>query len=78
MSNIRLFFSESLSKNLITSLNKSQSHYISKVMRLKRHEFFSVFNNSGEWEAQIKEVLRAQHHRLRSFFLPEVEADKPA
>ncbi len=58
MSNIRLFFSESLSKNLITSLNKSQSHYISKVMRVKRHEFFSVFNNSGEWEAQIKEVSK--------------------
>ena len=58
MSNIRLFFSESLSKNLITSLNKSQSHYISKVMRLKRHEFFSVFNNSGEWDAQIKEVSK--------------------
>ena len=58
MSNIRLFFSESLSQNLILNLNKSQSHYISKVMRLKRSEVFSIFNNSGEWEAQIKEISK--------------------
>ena len=58
MSNIRLFFSESLSQNLTLNLNKSQSHYISKVMRLKRSEVFSIFNNSGEWEAQIKEISK--------------------
>ena len=58
MTNIRLFFSESLSKNLIGNLNKSQSHYISKVMRLKENEVFSLFNNGGEWEAKINEISK--------------------
>ena len=53
MSNIRLFFSKSLSLNLTDKLDKSQSHYISKVMRVKENEVFSLFNSSGEWEAKI-------------------------
>ena len=40
MSNIRLFFSESLSLNLTAKLDKSQSHYVSKVMRIKKMKFF--------------------------------------
>ena len=58
MTNIRLFFSESLSKNLIGNLNKSQSHYINKVMRLKVNDIFSLFNSSGEWEAKINEISK--------------------
>ena len=53
MSNIRLFYRESLSLNLTATLDKSQSHYVSKVMRIKENEVFSLFNNSGEWEAKI-------------------------
>tara|TARA_B100001057_G_scaffold272132_1_gene272377 strand:- start:177 stop:878 length:702 start_codon:yes stop_codon:yes gene_type:complete len=53
MSNIRLFFPKSLSINLIDKLNKSQSHYILKVMRVKENGVFSVFNDSREWEAKI-------------------------
>ena len=53
MSNIRLFFKESLSLNLVSKLDKSQSHYISKVMRIKENEIFSLFNSSGEWEAKV-------------------------
>ncbi len=53
MSNIRLFYPESLSLNLTATLNKSQSHYVCKVMRIKENEVFSLFNNSGEWEAKI-------------------------
>ena len=56
MSNIRLFFSESLSINLEASLDKSQSHYLSKVMRINIGQSFSLFNQSGEWEAKIKEI----------------------
>ena len=58
MSNIRLFFSESLSLNLTAKLDKSQSHYVNKVMRVKVNETFSLFNTSGEWEAEIKEVSK--------------------
>ena len=56
MSNIRLFFPESLSLNLIAKLDKSQSHYVNKVMRVKVNETFSLFNESVEWEAKIKEI----------------------
>jgi len=56
MSNIRLFFKESLSLNLISKLDKSQSHYLLKVMRLNIGKSFSLFNQSGEWESEIKEI----------------------
>ena len=56
MSNIRLFFSESLSINLKGKLDKSQSHYVNKVMRIKVNGVFSLFNSSGEWEAKILNI----------------------
>ena len=59
MSNIRLFFSESLSLNLTATLDKSQSHYVSKVMRVKKNEVFSLFNGSGEWEAKILSISKS-------------------
>ncbi len=58
MSNIRLFFAKSLSLNLTGTLNKSQSHYISRVMRIKINETFSLFNSGGEWEAKIKNISK--------------------
>ena len=58
MSNIRLFFPKSLFLNLTSKLDKPQSHYISKVMRIKSNEVFSLFNSSGEWEAKIKEISK--------------------
>ena len=58
MSNIRLFFPKSLSLNLTSKLDKPQSHYISKVMRIKLNEVFSLFNRSGEWEAKITEISK--------------------
>ncbi len=59
MSNIRLFCSKSLSLNLTDKLDKSQSHYVSKVMRLKEKEVFSLFNSSGEWEAKILNITKS-------------------
>ena len=59
MSNIRLFFKESLSLNLTAKLNKSQSHYVNKVMRVKVSEVFSLFNSSGEWEAKILTISKS-------------------
>ena len=41
MSNIRLFFSNTLSKNMIDKLDKSQSHYLTKVMRLKKNDILT-------------------------------------
>ena len=58
MSNIRLYFSKSLSNNLTDTLDKSQSHYVNKVMRVKENEMFSLFNSSGEWEAKILNISK--------------------
>ena len=59
MSNIRLFFSNILSANLTDKLDKSQSHYLTKVMRVKENEVFSLFNNEGEWEAKILGISKS-------------------
>ena len=56
MSNIRLFFKESLSLNLNSTLDRSQSHYLSKVMRINIGENFSLFNQSGEWKAKVDNI----------------------
>ncbi|MDC2997366.1 16S rRNA (uracil(1498)-N(3))-methyltransferase [Candidatus Pelagibacter sp.] len=58
MSNIRLFFSGALSVNMIDKLDKGQSHYLSKVMRVKENEFFSLFNKEGEWEAKVLGIFK--------------------
>ena len=59
MSNIRLFFSNILSANLTDKLDKSQSHYLTKVMRVNENEVFSLFNKEGEWEAKILGISKS-------------------
>ena len=58
MSNIRLFFSASLSTDMTDKLDKSQSYYLNKVMRVKENEVFSLFNSNGEWEAKVLSISR--------------------
>ena len=59
MSNIRLFFSASLSTNMTDKLDKSQSYYLNKVMRVKENEVFSLFNSNGEWEARVLSISKS-------------------
>ena len=59
MSNIRLFFSAALSTDITDKLDKSQSHYLNKVMRVKENEVFSLFNSDGEWEAKILNISKS-------------------
>ena len=59
MSNIRLFFLNSLSVNMNGKLDKSQSHYLTKVMRIKENEVFSLFNKNGEWVAKILRISKS-------------------
>ena len=59
MSNIRLFFLSSLSVNMNGKLDKSQSHYLTKVMRINENEVFSLFNNNGEWVAKILRISKS-------------------
>ena len=58
MSNIRLFFSNSLFVDMTGRLDKSQSHYLVKVMRIKKSEVFSIFNQNGEWEAKVLKISK--------------------
>ena len=58
MSIIRLFFSATLSADMIDKLDKSRSHYLTKVMRIKENEVFSLFNKDGEWEAKVLEISK--------------------
>ena len=58
MSNIRLFFSDTLSSDMTNRLDKSQSHYLVKVMRIKESEVFSIFNQNGEWEAKVLKISK--------------------
>jgi len=58
MSNIRLFFSNAISVDMIDKLDKSQSHYLAKVMRIKESEVFSIFNQNGEWEAKVLKISK--------------------
>ena len=58
MNNLRLFYQKKLSNDLIGNLDKKQSHYVNKVMRLKENDEFNIFNDSGEWVAQIKKINR--------------------
>ena len=59
MSNIRLFFSASLSTDMTDKLDKSQSYYLNKVMRVKENEVFSLFNSNGEWEAKVLSISKS-------------------
>ena len=56
MSYIRLFFKESLYLNFNSTLDKPQSYYLSKVMRMNEGQSFSLFNHGGEWEAKIQTI----------------------
>jgi len=58
MGNIRLFFSNAITIGKTDMLDKSQSHYLNKVMRVKENELFSLFNNKGEWEAKILKISK--------------------
>ena len=58
MGNIRLFFSNAITIGMTDMLDKSQSHYLNKVMRVKENESFSLFNNKGEWEAKISRISK--------------------
>ena len=53
-SKARLFYSKELKSGLISKLSKSQSHYISNVIRIKPGDKIYLFNSfNGEWDTRI-------------------------
>ena len=59
MNNIRLYYQQNLSDDLSAKLNKNQSHYVNKVMRIKKNQNFNVFNSSGEWLAEVININKS-------------------
>ncbi len=59
-SKIRLYFSNKIESDLVTHLNKNQSHYIKNVMRLKPGENISIFNSYGEWSSKIESYQKGK------------------
>ena len=56
---IRLFLKTPLIQNRSLTLSDQQSHYLQKVMRLKKGDTLFVFNGTeGEWVATVKELLQ--------------------
>jgi len=56
----RLHVDAPLREGAVVALNKSQTHYLSTVLRLKSNERVLVFNGSdGEWDAAIELQRRA-------------------
>lgn len=56
---IRLYREDVLFQNQEVVLSENQSHYIQRVMRLKKGDTLLLFNGrDGEWKAQIVETLK--------------------
>ena len=52
---VRLYFSNKIQSDLVSHLTPEQSHYVKDVMRLKKGDYLSVFNEKGEWNASIED-----------------------
>ena len=70
MSNIRLYYPNSISKNTTTLLSKEHTHYVANVMRLKRGSNINFFNQEGEWAS---EVVFLEKDRVEVKFLNKIK-----
>ena len=78
MSKVRLFYPKKLSIDLESILDKSQSHYIYRVMRIEEGQKFSLFNETGEWEAEVSNISKGikKHSKRVSTNIKKVFAKK--
>ena len=53
MSNIRLYYRDTITSNSTFLLSKEHTHYVTNVMRLKRGSNINFFNKEGEWLSEI-------------------------
>ena len=53
MSNIRLYYPDTIVENSTNLLSKEHTHYLTNVMRLKRGSNVNLFNKDGEWLSEI-------------------------
>ncbi len=70
----RLFVGNSLSLGAELKLDTQQSHYVAKVMRVRRGESLRVFNgHDGEWSAMVSELdKRAVRLEVQTALRPQM------
>ncbi len=69
MSNIRLYYPETIIENSISLLSKEHAHYLANVMRLKRGSNVNFFNKNGEW---ISQIVFLERDRVEVKFLNKI------
>ena len=70
MSNIRLYYPNSIVENTTSLLSKEHTHYVANVMRLKRGSNINFFNKEGEW---VSEIVFLEKDRIEVKFLNRVK-----
>ena len=70
MSNIRLYYPNSIIENNTSLLSKEHTHYVINVMRLKRGSNINFFNQEGEW---VSEVVFLEKDRVEVKFLNRIK-----
>jgi 16S rRNA (uracil1498-N3)-methyltransferase len=70
MSNVRLFFPDSILENTTSLLSKEHMHYVVNVMRMKRGSYINFFNKKGEW---LSEIIFLDRDRVEVKFLNKIK-----
>ncbi len=70
MSNIRLYYRDTITSNSTSLLSKEHTHYVINVMRLKRGSKINFFNREGEW---LSEIVFLERDRVEVKFLNKLK-----
>ena len=70
MSNVRLYFPDSIVENTTGLLSKEHTHYVVNVMRMKRGSNINFFNKDGEW---LSEIVFLDRDRVEVKFLNKLK-----
>ena len=70
MSNLRLYFPDSIVESSTSLLSKEHTHYIVNVMRLRRGSNINFFNKEGEW---LSEIVFLERDRVEVKFLNKIK-----
>ncbi len=70
MSNIRLYYPDTIVENSTNLLSKEHTHYLVNVIRLKRGSNVYFFNKNGEW---LSEIVFLNRDRVEVKFLNKVK-----
>ncbi len=70
MSNIRLYYRDTITSNMTSLLSKEHTHYVTNVMRLKKGSNINFFNQEGEW---LSEIVFLEKDRVEVKFMNKIK-----